>query len=117
MLVTFLQENQDIFAWKPSDMPGVPREVIEHCLNVKEGVKPVKQRLRQFAQDRKEAIRDELTKLTAVNFIREVYHPDWLANPVLVKRRTGSGACALITRTSTKRAPKIRLGYPASIRL
>ena len=57
-------------------MPRVPREVIEHCLNVKEGAKPVKQHLCRFTQDRKEAIRDELTKLTAASFIREVYHPD-----------------------------------------
>ena len=70
-------------------MPVVPWEVIEHNLNVKEGAKPIKQRLRRFAQDRKEAIRDELTKLTAANFIREVYHPDWLANPVLVKKKNG----------------------------
>jgi len=28
-------------------------------------------------------------KLTATNFIREVYHPDWLANPVLVKKKNG----------------------------
>src|SRR5438132_4709929 len=74
---------------KPSDMLGVPREVIEHSLNVKEGAKLVKQQLHRFAQDRKEAIRDELTKLTAANFIREVYHPDWLANPVLVKKKNG----------------------------
>src|SRR5438105_11028945 len=87
MLITFLQANQDIFAWKPSNMPGVPREVIEHSLNVKEGAKPVKQRLRRFAQDRKEAIRDELTKLIAANFIKEVYHLYWLANPVLVKKK------------------------------
>ena len=25
-LTSFLRENWDIFAWKPSDMPGVPRE-------------------------------------------------------------------------------------------
>ena len=71
-------------------MPGIPREVIEHSLNAKEGAKPVKQRLRRFAQDRKEAIRDELTKLTTANFIKEVYHPDWLANPVLVKKKKGN---------------------------
>src|SRR5437016_12658933 len=70
-------------------MPGVQREVIEHSLNVKEGAKPVKQRLCRFTQDRKEAIRDELTKLTAANFIKEVYHPNWLANPVLVKKKNG----------------------------
>jgi hypothetical protein len=32
MLVKFLQENRDIFEWKPADMPGVPRELIEHEL-------------------------------------------------------------------------------------
>ena len=78
-------------------MPGVPLEVIEHNLNVKEGAKSVKQRLRRFAQDSKKAIRDKLTKLMAANFIKEVYHPDWLANPVLVKKKTGSGACVLTT--------------------
>src|SRR5213592_2502796 len=98
-------------------MPGVPREVIEHCLNVKEGAKPVKQRLRRFAQDRKEAIRDELTKLTAANFIKEVYHPDWLANPILVKKKNGSGACLLITPISTRHAQKIHSDCCVLIRL
>jgi hypothetical protein len=34
VLINFLRANRDIFAWKPADMPGVPRELIEHCLNV-----------------------------------------------------------------------------------
>ena len=67
-------------------MPGVLREVIEHSLNVKEGAKPIKQRLCRFAPDRKEAIREEITKLLAACFIKEFYHPDWLANPVLAKK-------------------------------
>src|SRR6266540_2724881 len=87
-------------------MPGVPREVIEHCLNVKEGAKPVKQRLRRFAQDRKEAIRDELTKLTAANFIREVYHPDWLANLVLVKKKNGKWHICVDYTDLKKACPK-----------
>ena len=57
-------------------MPGVPREVIKHSLNEREGAKPVKQRLRRFAPDCKEAIREEITKLLAARFIKEVYHPD-----------------------------------------
>src|SRR5437868_11774178 len=112
MLITFLRANQDIFAWKPSDMPGVPREVIEHCLNVKEGAKPVKQRLRRFAQDRKEAIRDELTKLTAANFIREVYHPDWLANLVLVKKKNGKWRMCVDYTDLNKACPKDPFGLP-----
>ena len=57
-------------------MPGVSREVIEHSLNVKEGAKPIKQRLHRFAPDRKEAIKEEITKLLAAGFLKEVIHPD-----------------------------------------
>ena len=33
-LVNFLRANRDVFAWKPADMPGVPKELIEHALKV-----------------------------------------------------------------------------------
>src|SRR5881394_218206 len=93
-------------------MPGVPREVIEHCLNVKEGAKPVKQRLHRFTQDRKEAIRDELMMLTAANFIREVYHPDRLANPVLVKKKNGKWHMCVDYTDLNKACPKVPFGLP-----
>src|SRR5438105_13880208 len=93
-------------------MPGVSREVIEHCLNVKEGAKLVKQRLRRFAQDRKEAIRDKLTKLMAANFIKEVYHPDWLANPVLVKKKNRKWRMCVSYTDLNKACPKDPFGLP-----
>nr|AAT77381.1 putative polyprotein [Oryza sativa Japonica Group] len=74
---------------KPSDMPGVPREVIEHKLMVRPDAKPVKQKLWRFAPDRKQAIREELDKLLKAGFIREVLHPEWLANPVMVRKANG----------------------------
>jgi len=46
----------------------------------------MKQKLRRFTADKKKAIEAEITRLLAADFIREVYHPDWLANPVLVKK-------------------------------
>nr|AAX96256.1 retrotransposon protein, putative, Ty3-gypsy sub-class [Oryza sativa Japonica Group]ABA93298.1 retrotransposon protein, putative, Ty3-gypsy subclass [Oryza sativa Japonica Group] len=70
-------------------MPGVPREVIEHKLMVRPDAKPVKQKLRRFAPDQKQAIREELDKLLKAGFIREVLHPEWLANPVMVRKANG----------------------------
>ena len=32
---------------------------------------------------------DEVNKLLATNFIREVYYPEWLANVVMVKKANG----------------------------
>jgi hypothetical protein len=34
MLVYFLRANAKIFAWSPSDMPGIPRDVAEHSLDI-----------------------------------------------------------------------------------
>jgi hypothetical protein len=46
VLIDFLRANAYIFAWGPSDMSGIPREVAEHSLDIQAGFKPVKQRLR-----------------------------------------------------------------------
>jgi hypothetical protein len=56
--------------WKPADMPGVPRELIEHSLNVSATAKPIKQKLRRFAQDKNVAIRVEIIRLLAAGFIK-----------------------------------------------
>jgi hypothetical protein len=105
VLVSFLRENVSVFAWKPADMPGVPRELIKHSLDVSKTAKPIKQKLRWFARDKKEAIRVEVNRLLAAGFIKEVYHPEWLANPVLVRKKEKmNGGCALITPISTNTA-------------
>ena len=41
-LVNFLRSNKEVFAWEPKQLAGVPREVIEHHLNVCPNVRPVK---------------------------------------------------------------------------
>ena len=46
-----------MFAWKPVDMPGVPKELIEHSLNIKATAVPKKQRLRRFSAEKKEDIK------------------------------------------------------------
>jgi hypothetical protein len=49
----------------------------------------VQQRLRRFDEERRRAIGAELRKLLEAGFIKEVFHPTWLANPVLVKKKNG----------------------------
>ena len=71
-------------------MPGVPRELAEHTLNVDPKYKPVKQFLRRFNEERRKAIGEEVARLLAAGFIIEVFHPEWLANPVLVLKKNGT---------------------------
>jgi hypothetical protein len=68
-------------------MLGVQRELAEHKLKVYPQARPIRQKLRRFMPDKREAIRAELARLVAAGFIREVLHPEWLANPVLVLKK------------------------------
>ena len=72
MLVDFLYANRDTFAWTPSDMPGIPREVAWHALKIRLGSKPMKHHLRRFDEEQRRAIGEEIVKLLAARFIKEV---------------------------------------------
>ena len=68
-------------------MPGVPRELAEHT---RPKFKLVKQFLRRFNQERRKAIVEEVARLLAFGFIVEVFHLEWLANPVLVLKKNNT---------------------------
>jgi hypothetical protein len=94
-------------------MPGVPKELVEHIIDVNEGSKPVKQRLRRFSPNKKVAIKKEIAKLMAVRFIREILHPDWLANLVLVQKKNTAEWCMCVDYTDLNRhCPKDLFGLP-----
>ena len=78
-----------MFAWQASDIPGVPREVIEHHLAVCPHAWPVKQMVRKQALERQEFIIEEIRKLEAAGLVTRVLHPTWMANPVVVRKANG----------------------------
>jgi hypothetical protein len=86
----FLHNNWDIFAWHPSDMPGIPRHLAEHSLNIVAGFKLVKQELHRFSEPKRQAMLEELAKLMEARLIQEVNHPDRLANLVMVPKKDKS---------------------------
>lgn len=73
---------------------GVPRGVIEHHLIVCPSARLVKQKARRQAPEKQSFIAREVHKLQEVGVIREVWHPDWLANPVIVPKKGERSACA-----------------------
>ncbi|XP_074323680.1 uncharacterized protein LOC141660589 [Apium graveolens] len=86
---TFLQENNDVFSWTAADMPGIDPNLITHKLNVDPTRKTVKEKKRTYSPDTLEAIKQEVEKLLEARFIKEVQFPEWLANPVMVKKANG----------------------------
>ena len=68
-------------------MPCVPRELAKHSSHVRPDAKLVKQSLRRLAEEKRSTIGEDITRLFAAGFIMEVFHPEWLANPVLVLKK------------------------------
>jgi hypothetical protein len=87
------------------DMSGISWEVTEHTLNIKSGFKPVELGLRRFNEKRK-AIGEELVKLLTTSFIKEVQHPDWIANSVVVPKRNGKWRMCVHYTSLIKVCPK-----------
>ncbi|XP_074337257.1 uncharacterized protein LOC141674447 [Apium graveolens] len=74
---------------KAADISGIDPNLITHRLNVDPTQKAVKQKKRTYAPDRLEAIKQKVGKLLEAGFIEEVQFPEWLANPVMVKKANG----------------------------
>ncbi|GKB53233.1 hypothetical protein Tco_0903986, partial [Tanacetum coccineum] len=109
-LCNLLQRSIDIFAWTPTDMTGVPRQIAEHKLNVRKGCQPVRQKKRGQAAERNVAINDEVSKLVKAGIMREVHYHDWLSNPVMVKKSDNSWRMCVDFKDLNKACPKD--GYP-----
>ena len=52
LLIHFLKQNVEVFAWKQEDMGGIDLAVITHKLNINPSLKLVKQKRRSFAPER-----------------------------------------------------------------
>src|SRR5438132_7324204 len=87
-------------------MPGVPREVIEHHLAVSPDARPIRQKVRRQALECQDVIRLEVDKLLRADFIREVCHPDWLANPVVVPKANDRWRVCIDYTDLNKACPK-----------
>jgi hypothetical protein len=88
-LISCLSRNKDVFAWSALNLVGVSRTVIEHSLGIDPLVRPKKQRLRKMSDEKTEAAKAEVHRLLEANFIEPIAYPTWLANVVMVQKKSG----------------------------
>ena len=101
-----------MFAWKPSDMPGILTKLADHSLDVDPKARPVKQGLRKMNEERRKAIGEEIARLLVAGFIMEVFHPQWLANPVLVLKKNNEWRMCIDFTSLNKHCPKDPFALP-----
>ena len=88
-LVEFLKQNINVFAWNTYEAPRVDPEFICHHLNVNPSIVLKKQPPRRPSKEHAEAIQAEVIRLKQTGAIKEVFYPEWLANTVVVKKKSG----------------------------
>ncbi|KAJ3689619.1 hypothetical protein LUZ61_018783 [Rhynchospora tenuis] len=108
-----LLRNRDIFACEGEIMSGIDKEIVEHQITTKQGMKPVAQKKRKQSWEKRKAIKAEVEKLLKTGAIREVKYPEWLANPVLVMKSNGQWRMCIDYTDLNKACPKTPFPLPS----
>jgi hypothetical protein len=116
-LLTFIRNNVHTFAWSTSDMTGIDIQVTSHELNLDPTMKPIRQKRRKLSSDRAQAVNDEVERLLKAGFITEVKYPEWLSNPVVVKKKNGKWRVCIDFTDLNKACPKDSFPLPRVDRL
>ncbi|XP_072064298.1 uncharacterized protein [Arachis hypogaea] len=88
-ITKILQENADLFAWTPADMPGIEPDFICHKLQIDPKVRPIAQKKRNMGNEKRSACLQETPKLLDAGFIKELRFTTWLSNVVMVRKVSG----------------------------
>ena len=95
-----------MFTWSAYETPGVNPNFIYHHLNVNPSVTPKKQPPRRSSKDHSNAVKGDIIKLKQAKAIKEVFYPEWLANTVVVKKKSGKGRVCVDFTDLNKVYPK-----------
>lgn len=70
------------------EVPGVDQNFMCHHLNVNPTAVPKRQPSQRFSKEHVEALKEEVDKLKWAEAIKEASYPKWLANTVMVKKKS-----------------------------
>jgi len=105
-LTAFLRENVNTFVWSPEVFPGVSVDIVSHELNIDPTFKLIKQKRRKLGRERAKAVKAEVEKLLRIGSITEEKSLDWIANPVIVKKKNGKWRVCVAFSDLNKACPK-----------
>ena len=88
------------------EAPRLDPNFICHHLNVNPSITPKRQPPRRPSKEHVKAVKNEVTKLKQAGAIKEVFYPQWLANTVVVKKKTGKWRMCVDFTNLNRACPK-----------
>ena len=95
-----------MFAWSAYEASGLNPGFICHHLNVDPFVIPKKQPPRRSSKDHFDAVKEEVIKLKWAEAIKEVFYLEWLANTVVVRKKSRKWRVCVNFTDLNKTCPK-----------
>lgn len=81
-------------------------EFICHHLNMKPAITPRRQQPRRSFKEHAEVVKEEVNKLKQAGAIKELFYPKWLANTIVVKKKSGTWKVCVAFNDLNKAFPK-----------
>ena len=101
-----------MFTWSAYETPGVDLNFICHYLNVNPFDIPKKQPPRCSSKNYSDAVKDEVTKLKQAGTIKGVFYPKWLANTIVVTKKSEKWRVCVDFTDLNKAYPKYPFPMP-----
>ena len=111
-MVDLLRRNVDVFAWDAYEAPGIDPSFICHHLNINPSIILKRQPPWRPSKEHVEVVKNEVTKFKQAGAIKEVFYPQWLANIVAVKKKTGKWHVCVNFTNLNKACPKDPFSMP-----
>ena len=87
--INLFQQYKDIFSWTYEDLKTYDTHIIQHVIPIEASIKPFQQPLRKTHPKLEPLIQNEVRKLLDTKIIFRVRNSEWVANLVLVRRKSG----------------------------
>ena len=87
--ITLMKEVSNVFAWSYGDLKEYDTYIIQHTIPIKEDEKPFRQKLRRINPLLLPLIEKEIRKLFDAKIIVSLRFSKWLANLVMVRKKSG----------------------------
>ena len=98
--------------WSAYEAPRVNPEFICHDLNVSSKATPKKQLPRRLSKEHVEVVKDKVRKLKQTGEIKEAFYPEWLANTVVARKKSGKWRVCVDFTDINKACPKDSFPVP-----
>jgi len=96
----------DVFAWDAYEAPGVDPNFIYHHLNVNPSITSKKQPHQRLSKEHTDVVREGVMKLKKAGAIKKVFYPKWLANTVVMKKKSRKWRVCVDFTDLNKACPK-----------